>query len=331
MNRLRCSVAIPTYQRADLVRRALEALAQQTLSPADFEVLISIDGSEDGTRELVESFAAPYRLRALWQPNRGAAAARNAALRQTAGKVVVFLDDDMAPAPGCLEAHVGAHERAPNVCVMGPVPVEVDASSPPHVRYVASRFSDHMVKLSSASYSIVMTDFYSGNFSIRRQALLQVGGFDEDFHGYANEDLELYVRLRDSAVRFAFEPDALSHQRYTKSFERLARDQVAKGQDAVLLVLKHPAILPDLRLGGYLRSSRRRRLARGGLLALSRLWSGTPDAAIRFVGLIERWKPSRASRLYGLLLNYLYWVGARNALYEPGDDSLAMLRSRIGV
>jgi GT2 family glycosyltransferase len=47
------SVVIPTYRRRDSVARVLDALTRQTVPPEEFELIVSIDGSEDGTRELV--------------------------------------------------------------------------------------------------------------------------------------------------------------------------------------------------------------------------------------------------------------------------------------
>src|SRR5512147_2046093 len=99
------SVIVPTYQRCDSVARLLRALAQQTLAPEEYEVIVGIDGSNDGTREMLETFSASYRLRYVWQPNRGRAAACNAAIRLAEGDVLVILDDDMEPALDCLEQH----------------------------------------------------------------------------------------------------------------------------------------------------------------------------------------------------------------------------------
>ena len=109
---IRASVVIPTYQRRDSVRQALEALARQTLPPEEFEVVISIDGSDDGTRELLEAFRTPFPLVVLWQPNRGRAAACNAGLRASQGALLVLLDDDMEPAPEFLAAHLAATRPA---------------------------------------------------------------------------------------------------------------------------------------------------------------------------------------------------------------------------
>src|SRR6266545_2159750 len=91
------SIIIPTYQRSSSVARALRALAPQTFSPDRFEVIVSIDGSSDATREMVAQFPAPFDLRCIWQPNRGRAGACNAGILAAKGELLVLLDDDMEP------------------------------------------------------------------------------------------------------------------------------------------------------------------------------------------------------------------------------------------
>jgi len=109
MSSPRVSVVIPTYNRRDSVERALRALARQEYPKSDYEVIVSIDGSQDGTREQVERFAAPFELLATWQPRKGRAPACNAGVRAARGELLVLLDDDMEPAPGLRASQVRAH------------------------------------------------------------------------------------------------------------------------------------------------------------------------------------------------------------------------------
>ena len=132
---VRISVVIPTYQRRTSIQRALDALGRQTLPATEFEVIVPIDGSDDGTKEMLDGFQAPFRLTAIWQPNQGRAAARNAGTRLANGELIVFLDDDMEPVPGFLQAHLDAHPAGSRRAVVGPVPIPADSSSAPIVSY----------------------------------------------------------------------------------------------------------------------------------------------------------------------------------------------------
>jgi glycosyltransferase involved in cell wall biosynthesis len=95
------SVVIPTFNRARLVRRAIDSVLVQTLG--DFEVLVVDDGSTDDTRSVVEG-TGDARVRLVSLPtNRGAAAARNAGIAGARGELISLLDSDDEYEPGFLE------------------------------------------------------------------------------------------------------------------------------------------------------------------------------------------------------------------------------------
>lgn len=310
------SVIIPTYNRRDSVERALQALTLQTVSPETFEVIVSIDGSLDGTREMAGSFMAPYHLINIWHPNQGRAAACNAGIRMAQGEVLVILDDDMEPAPDCLERHSQAHPIHSRFGVMGAVPMVFNNTDTPIAAYMAAKFNQHLENLSDPDHQLVLRDFYSGHFSIRRAVLTEVGLFDEAFRIYGNEDLELSLRLKESGVKLKYAPEIVAHQYYSKGFAELAHDTIAKGQTAVLLAGKHPEILPELQLSAYQDASWQWRAARTGLLRLSRRSLLTPERIIALTQLLERHQFRELSLFYRFVLDYFYWVGAEQALRE---------------
>ena len=291
-------------------------MMRQTLSAEQFEVIVSIDGSDDGTREMVQSLRTSFRLAALWQPNRGRAAACNAGIRVAEGDLLILLDDDMEPAPQFLTAHLAAHAATERLGVVGAAPVSVQPSSPPIVDYIGWKFNQHLETLAQAGHQFGLRDFYSGNFSIDRRTLVEAGGLDESFTEYGNEDLELSHRLAKAGVRLVFSSEALARQHYTKDFPALARDNLAKGRTAVLLASKHAETLADLKLGRPDDLSPRWRLMRGLLLAATSVWRGTMDWAISFMRWLEHRRPARMRSYYYYALDYFYWVGARDAMRE---------------
>jgi glycosyltransferase involved in cell wall biosynthesis len=96
------AVVIPVYNRARVIRDALESVAAQTCPPA--RLIVVDDGSTDGTANCVEAWrwptANPPQITLIRQANRGAAAARNVALEGIGDTpLVAFLDsDDVWPA-----------------------------------------------------------------------------------------------------------------------------------------------------------------------------------------------------------------------------------------
>jgi GT2 family glycosyltransferase len=267
---------------------------------------------------MVEAFSAPYRLRALWQANRGRAAACNAAVRIATGEIVVVLDDDMEPAPGCLEAHCLAHSAGSRLCIVGAAPIHADGSCTPLTGYMARKFDEHLRRLAEAGHRFGARDFYSGNASIRREEMLAVGLFDEDFQLYGNEDLELAVRLRKAGVSLQFARDAVAEQHYAKEFGALARETIAKGHTAVQFASKHPEVLPELQLAAFRDPSRRWQLVRDALLRLTSIVKATPTALAALTRWVERIGPGRLDLYYRFMLDYYYWLGARAALEELG-------------
>ena len=108
---LAVSVIIPTYNRADLVPRAIRS-ALAALSPGD-EIIVADDGSTDGTYAAVEAFGPPVRLLRL--DHAGAGMARNAGLAAARGPLVAFLDSDDEWLPDKITLQRTFLERRPDV------------------------------------------------------------------------------------------------------------------------------------------------------------------------------------------------------------------------
>ena len=305
------SVVVPTVGHRDLVARLLDALVHQTVPTERFEVVVVVDGESEGTQELVESFAGSLRLTCLTQPHAGRASACNAGARQASGSLVVLLDDDMQPVPGWLGAHLEAHDGALRRCVMGAVPVLLDERSRPLEVWMGRRFDDHNTKLARPDHVFVLRDFYTGNTSIRRDVLLEVGGFDEDFRVYGHEDLELLVRLRRLGADLRFAPAAVAWQDYQKSFSNFAHDTEQAGRTAVLLAQKHPDVAPEVVL--YRGGRRIWRTVNACLLFATRRSARVPRLIVALESFLAKVAPNRLSRFYALAADFFFWAGVQEA------------------
>src|ERR1700760_3855281 len=88
----RLSVVIPTYNRRDLVLRAVASVLDQP-GADDVEVIVADDGSTDGTADAIaQRFGSPVRVNATVRGY--ACAARNAGFAVSSGDFVCFLDSD---------------------------------------------------------------------------------------------------------------------------------------------------------------------------------------------------------------------------------------------
>lgn len=331
-SKCRISVVIPTYNRRESLANTLRALAEQSLSIEQYEVIVSIDGSEDGTREFLAGFRAPYRLLGVWSPNSGRASACNRGACKATGEILLFLDDDMEPDPDCLNAHLAAHEIAMRQAVMGPIPLSLEAPSTPLVHFLGSKLDVVLKRLAQPGYKMGARDFFSSNLSIRRDLFFEIGAFDQDFRLYGNEDVELACRLFRAKISIAFHPEAVARQHYSKDFAALARDNIDKGRTVVLLAMKHPDVIGQLKLSQYYNSSRKWRYLRAVLLYLSGPFPYVSRSLIRCVRYAERIRPTELNRIYSFALDYCFWLGVERELADnhEAEAVVSILISRRG-
>jgi GT2 family glycosyltransferase len=314
------SVVVPTHQRRETLRRTLESLQLQSAEPSGFEVIVATDACEDGTEAMVDAFPASYGLRRVDPQGRGRAAACNAAIGLARGEVLVILDDDMRVAPEFVERHRSQHPPGSRRCVMGAVPVELEPGGPHAAEYVKEKFDLHLRRLGEDPEHLNRPrSFYTGNASLRIEVMREVGGFDESFGIYGNEDVELALRLRAAGVELGYDPEALAHQRYDKDFTGLQRDTLAKGRTTVLLARGHPEVFGDLRLAAPDDGSRPWLAMRSLLLWLTRRLPAVTAAAFAAGSLLERLGAWRSPLFYRAALDYAFWAGVDAALAESDD------------
>ena len=134
-NALRVSVVIPTYNRLPLLRRVLAALETQSTPLADFEVIVVSDGATDGTDPFLDTLTTPLQLRPVFQTNSGVAAARNAGVAAARAPLILFLDDDVVPAPDLVAVHLQLHENHDNIVILGPMLTPDDHAMSPWVSW----------------------------------------------------------------------------------------------------------------------------------------------------------------------------------------------------
>lgn len=314
------SVIIPTHQRRDALRAALESLARQSIDPGEYEVVVSVDASTDGTVEMIEALDVPYELSQVSPQGRGRAGACNAALAVARGEVTIVLDDDMRVVPEFVARHRSHHPQGSRCCVLGAVPVELEEGSPHAARYVKDKFDLHLSRLSDPDHLALPRSFFTGNASLRTEVMREVGGFDTSFGIYGNEDVELALRLRKTGVELGYDPEALAWQTYDKDLGGLQRDTLAKGRTTVQLARSHPEVFGDLRLAAPYDGSRPWLAARAVLLWATRRLQATSGIVFALAALLERAGCWRFPLFYRPVLDYAFWAGVDAALRESNDE-----------
>ncbi len=109
------SVVVPTYNRADVLPRAIDSVLNQTYS--DFELIIVDDGSTDNTRELIYGYKDSRIKYIPLEENRGVSVARNIGVESACGDYVLFVDSDDELLENAIEVLVEKLKNEPSKCV----------------------------------------------------------------------------------------------------------------------------------------------------------------------------------------------------------------------
>ncbi|MEW6145842.1 MAG: glycosyltransferase [Thermodesulfobacteriota bacterium] len=327
---IKVSIVIPTYQRCDSLKRLLTALNAQSFPQHEFEVIVSIDGSEDGSKEMIDNFKAPYLLRYIWERNRGKAAACNSGIRAASSDLVIILDDDMEPSAELVGSHYAAHQIDPHVCIVGAAPIKLDPNASPTIGQITDKFNTHLEKLSRPDYNLRIWDFYGGNFSIRKSVITEVGLFDESYKSYGYEDVEFAYRLLNRGIKIIFNPYAMCIQHYDDDFKGLAYKTINSGKNAVQLVNLHPDTFNELKLIEYNYTGWKWRSLRLFLIWTSMLIPPASNLIISIISKTERKNIKVFERLFSLAMDYFFWLGVWTALRNDKNRKQLIAKIKSG-
>jgi len=106
------SVLIPTYQRAYLLDHVLDALTKQNYK--DFEVVIILKPSGDGTEDVIQKYSRLLNLNLVIQAKGYIVNALDLGLENASGDIIIFLDDDAIPFPNMVQTYLDTY-TLPNV------------------------------------------------------------------------------------------------------------------------------------------------------------------------------------------------------------------------
>ncbi len=178
------SVIIPSYNRMQVLRRALDSVIAQTFHP--LEIIVVDDGSTDDTQSLIEQFYP--RVNYLYQPNQGVSKARNKGVGHSRYDWLAFLDSDDEWLPLKIEKQMTALRQQPEhrFCHTDEIWIRDGKRVNPMSKHAKSGgfiFED-CLPLCSISPSSAL---------IRRDLFEQTGGFDEQLP--ACEDYDLWLRI----------------------------------------------------------------------------------------------------------------------------------------
>ena len=253
------SVVVPYFEAPDKLALTLAGLEGQSYPRELFEVVIVDDGSQPP----LEQPTSQLNLKVVHQEKRGfgLARARNNGARAACHDILVFLDGDMIPEAGWLEAHARWHHVVADALTLGfYARVSVEGVDPDTIRHrpasLRELFADRESDPPWTQRQVVRTDNFTskhddlfravsgGNLGIGKAFFEALGGFDESFERHGSEDTEFGYRGQTCGALLVPAPDAFAwHQ------GRWIENRVAKRQNATIQQAKLSNLIahPDFR------------------------------------------------------------------------------------
>ena len=224
------TVGLCSRNRKGVLEKVLLSLCDQTIAPDRYEVVLVDDGSTDGTGEMANNLDLPYSLVYVHQPHSGLATARNTGIKNSSGRVMLYIDDDVLADPHLLEEHIKSHDQYEKCVVNGWVNHVTEPVRPPEPKFTMADISTSF--------------FWTSNVSVKRHHLLEAGMFDEDFTEYGWEDQEIGLRLMALGLKARNNYKAIGYhvKRPPRACDvpgALAQAE-AKARSALIYISKHP-------------------------------------------------------------------------------------------
>jgi glycosyltransferase involved in cell wall biosynthesis len=223
------SIIVPVWNAEEYIKESVDSALAQT--HPNFEVIVVDDGSTDGTRNILESYAKDSRFKYVYQTNKGLAGARNTGIRESKGEYVAFLDSDDIFMPDKIKEQVDAFETHPDfgVCYSdlthfsdSPATLSVAMrAGPPAPTRGAWRASSKPREFYHHRYTYPSGDILEPllrrqfinplTVMVRREVIDKYGMFNESFR--RSEDWELWLRWAHAGVKFYYLNKPLAYYR----------------------------------------------------------------------------------------------------------------------
>ncbi len=219
------SVIIPAYNGEVFLAEAIRSIQQQNYSP--LEIIIVDDGSTDGTAQVAAIFKDQVRY--VYQPNSGGpAAGRNRGMKMARGELICFLDQDDLWSANKLSIQVPRMVEDPSLeVVLGRVQM-MRLVRVVNGKYEFEELSDPLIRMLLSS-------------GLFRKSIFDRVGFFKDASGYANDDLDWFMRARELEVSMLILKEVTLFWRLhgqNKSLDKTVRDYEQGYDRGLIQVLK---------------------------------------------------------------------------------------------
>ena len=208
---MKASVIVPTYNRSDVILRSLQTWSNQSISAADFEIIVVDNNSTDNSAVLIQNFIKDSpNFKYIKESKTGSTSARHAGAKLAQADVLIFADDDGLFNSTCIEEILKVYQSNENIAaVAGKIDILWDKKPPEWIK----PYEFMLGKLDYASEVLIGTDLYlnGGLFSIKKRVFEEFGGFNPDLIGeylVGDGDTGLVIKLHKGKRLIGWTPFA---------------------------------------------------------------------------------------------------------------------------
>ena len=207
--RLTCAVVFPTYMREDVLCQTINQVLDQSVTPDEFIIIDQTETHKPETINFLQNIVLTGKLRWIRHNPPGTSGARNRGLKEAKSDILISIDDDILTHNDFVKKHLENYtdDSIQAVCgqvrhqdgnVINEIKDDIDWTDPVDVSYKFPRNYGKRVDTPGV--------ISGGNFSVRRTAMLGIGGFNE-YVPTNGEDGDIGLRLSENRCRIVFDPE----------------------------------------------------------------------------------------------------------------------------
>jgi cellulose synthase/poly-beta-1,6-N-acetylglucosamine synthase-like glycosyltransferase len=216
----RVSVIVPCAHAGVITEQLAKALVRQKCVGFPVEVIFAINTAESAVPACFDG-----KTRVVWERRSGAAAARNAGVRESSGDILAFLDADCIPDPAWLAQGVKTLRRRRGAVIAG------------RIRRTEKPFNwvslyDSLTYLQQEFYVRYCRACVTANIITERDTFERIGPFDERFTEAACEDWEWSTRATSKGIQLLYEASAVVLHPHLRNFRQLRSkaERIGRGE-----------------------------------------------------------------------------------------------------
>ncbi len=242
---MKIAVTVAVHNEEKTIKQLIESLLGQTRKPD--EIIFVDDGSKDRTVLLIQEYSKEHpEIRLHVQKQKGPAAARNRAWKESCSDICVFTDGDCVPEPDWIEKLVQPLVT-PQTGGCGGTYKTLNTHS------LLARFIGWEISWRYHKVRGLIDCHGSYNLAVRRKILEEVGGFNEEYPQASGEDFDMTYKIAKQ-WNLVYVPEAVVGHYHPERLLPYLKNQVRRGYDRIKLYCDHPHKMhSDTYTGSYVK------------------------------------------------------------------------------